>query len=133
MPVNTQKYKKTDNDQFNGKDFVQSELVEKSLLMFKVFAFPIMASVVFGAELVVMFLFALIGQIITNAIFKFSINYKQAVRMAIVASTPQLLLTFLFLNQFNLLLSTLLFLVLLGYFLFGALSYKKVAKQLVHA
>jgi len=132
LPVNTKKYKVTDTDQFYGKQFVKSELVEKSLLMFKVFAFPIMASVVFGSELVILFLFAVIGQVVVKAIFKFDINYKQAVRLAMVASTPQLLLSFIFLNQFNLLIGTLLFLLLMGYFIFAALSYKKYAKQLVH-
>jgi len=132
LPVNTQRYKATDNDQFNGKQFVKSKLVEKSLLMFKIFAFPTMASVVFGSELVIMFLFAVIGQVIAKAIFKFDINYKQAVRLTMVASTPQLLLTFIFLNQFNLLLGTLFFSILMGYFIFAALSYKKYAKQLVH-
>lgn len=121
--------------QFNGKQILGSYNIQTLKRLFQFSVYPILVSFLFGVILVTLMLFALIGQIISKTVMHFDMNYKQAVRLTFVASTPYMLFAFIgiILGFTSIAICLLEFFVLLGYFFFGLMANRKYAKQLVHA
>ncbi|MDA9271981.1 DUF1189 domain-containing protein [bacterium] len=98
-PVYAQSISELQNGVFDGQAWVNST----DILVLKwgavVCMYPIIILFLFGFFLTLLMVFALIGQAYSLIIFKFKLNYQMSCRMALVASTPLMMVIFLLMTM----------------------------------
>ncbi|KTD16997.1 DUF1189 family protein [Legionella jordanis] len=121
------------NQVFDGNTWIKSSGIERIKFLSQLMVYPTVALLFFAMFLVFYLVFALMGQFLSKLFLNFSISYKQACRLLMVSSTPQLLLLLLALAA-NVLFpgfGALLIIIFIGYYLFAMYSLKRESQKLV--
>lgn len=110
-------------------------IAEKAKSMVFQLLYPSLTMILFGAELASMLFFAYIGSWVVRVFIKYPLSYRQSLRLAYVAATPQItffILCFMMKWQ-NSVLSTLISFLFLAYYTFAVRTNKLHSNQLVVA
>lgn len=131
--MNETPFYKDMNQYFNGAQWIKTSEVHTLRLISLVIIYPLFVFAFFALYLVLYLAVALLAQVAVLALLKFSLTYKQALRLLIVASTPQItvLMIALALNWFFVGFGLILVLIISLYFGFAALSLKHDSTKLV--
>ncbi|HHF7350010.1 TPA: DUF1189 family protein [Legionella feeleii] len=121
------------NEVFDGKRWVKSSGIERVKYLSAAIIYPMVALIFFAMYLVFFLAFALMGQFVAKLFLKLSLGYKQASRLLIVSSTPQIVLLLFMLTMgwlFNWF-GIVLLIVLSIYFTYAIISLKRESHKLV--
>lgn len=83
---------------FNGKTFASDNAVGKLKLAAQALIYPIAVATIFSSLMIILFVLGFLGQVFSRIFFSFAINFKQGIRLLIVAATPMVLLVMIFLT-----------------------------------
>lgn len=121
------------NQAFNGKIWLNLSQIKLLKYFFQFSIYLCVVVVLFTFFLMLFLSFAMMGQLIAKLFFKFSLTYKQASRLLIVSSTPELTLFFIFLTlNKNYPWLGIFYLLTLGcYFSYALMSLKRATNKLV--
>ncbi|WP_419418799.1 DUF1189 family protein [Legionella sp. D16C41] len=127
-------FDKNMNQYFDSNQWLKTSGVGKLKLISQLIIYPSVVFALFFMYLVFFLIIALLGQVIALAIFRFTITYKQAFRLLMVAATPHLTILMLALafNQMVVGLGFFLVILIAIYFSYAVLSLKQDSKKLVN-
>ncbi|WP_131781457.1 DUF1189 family protein [Legionella gresilensis] len=134
IKINKIPFDKNMNQYFDGAQWLNSSGVHKLKLFSQIIIYPTIVASLFFMYLVILLVLALLGQVIALAIFRYSITYRQAVRLLNVAATPHIV-SFMILLALNWLFSGFglaLVAILAFYFCYAVLSLKRDSTKLVN-
>ena len=95
--VYTQSLKDQIDQVFNAKESFKPASILWLKYITDIMIYPVFLSLFFGTFVVFMLFFSFFGQLLSIIVFKFRLTYREACRLYMVASTPQLTLFFLLL------------------------------------
>lgn len=130
IPI-VQKFSKDVNTVFNGHKLVEESNLTRLKLISQLMIYPIVVGILLSIFVVVFPVLALMGQLFGSVFFAFKMNYLQASRMLIVASTPMMLLLMIFLTL-NILfngMGFILFALLIAYYAFGLAAFRAESRR----
>jgi hypothetical protein len=118
---------------FDAKESLKPKLLLRLKYMADLLMYPILLSVFFGMFLVPILFFSFFGQLLSTIVFKYQLTFKQACRLYIVASTPQLFLFFILLGTgVSVPYSAILFMsISAAYFSYAVMAVRKDSRQMV--
>lgn len=121
------------NEIFNGAAWLDSSGIGRVKLMLVFIIYPSLVMALFGLYMVVFLVMAMMLQFVSYLFLRFSINYLQAFRILMVASTPQfvLLMLLLLFNRVFMGAGVLLFILIALYCSFGLISLRRESNKLV--
>ncbi|WP_367605908.1 DUF1189 family protein [Legionella sp. W05-934-2] len=73
---------------FNGESFLKAYQIRGLKMLTLTVIYPVVAATYFTVALIFLLAFAMMGQIVSQTIFKVQLYYKQSCRLLFVASTP---------------------------------------------
>ena len=109
------------------------KMIEQAKKMIFIAMYPALMMILFGAELASLLLFAYIGSWVTKVFMKYPLTFRQSLRLAYVAATPQItlfVLTYMMMWQ-SATLSAMLSITFFAYYFFAVRVNKLHSKQLV--
>lgn len=121
------------NEVFDGQRWVNSSGIKRVKYLSAAIIYPMVALIFFSMYLVFFLAFALMGQFVAKLFLKLSLSFKQACRLLIVSSTPQIVVLFIILTLgwlFNWL-GVVLLAILSIYFTYAIISLKRESHKLV--
>ncbi|STX51831.1 Protein of uncharacterised function (DUF1189) [Legionella busanensis] len=127
-------FDKNMNQYFDGSQWLNTSGVQKLKLFSQVIIYPTIVLSLFFMYLAILFILALLGQVIALAIFRYSISYGQAVRLLNVSATPHIVFLMILIT-FNWLFmgfGLALVIILAFYFCYALLALKRDSTKLVH-
>lgn len=132
-PVTTRVFDNTMNQVFDAKSWLQSSHMSTVETAIGIMIYPTIALLLFFIYLVILLAFSLMAQLAAKVLLKYDITWMQAVRLLIVAATPQIVLLAILLacNTLFFGVSLLLIILLVVYFSFAVLSLRHTGNQLV--
>ncbi|MFA5959781.1 MAG: DUF1189 family protein [Tatlockia sp.] len=125
-------FSKESNSVFEGKNWVKSSGIGKLKYFFGFLIYPSVAFAFFALFVVLLLVFALMGQLIAK-LFKLSITYQQSARLVMVSITPFMVVIWSFFafgiltNRFGIIMP----LLIIFYFCFAVISLKRASHKLV--
>lgn len=133
--VYTQEFSKEGNEVFSAKQWLESAHISSLKRLGEVLIYPFVLSTFFGAFIAPLVFMALLGQLFSLAVYKFKMQLKDACRLLMVASTPQMVLFFACLTaQITLPIASFIYIaVLASYFSYAVMMVRQDSKLLVHA
>lgn len=96
--VSSQTFDKNDNGIFVGKQWLVTSDIAKIKYSTEALIYPVLALFWFSLYTVFLMAFAYMGHLFALIIFKYRLKYKEACRLFLVASTPQVLVLFVLLT-----------------------------------
>jgi len=131
--VYTQTFTSADSGVLSGKELIEKSGIRNIIWLPRLTFWPLTFMTVFSFYLVVLLVFAMMGQLISQVIFKFSITYKQACRLMAVSMTPQVVTLMLYITTQWLkgFISGISIILLSVYFSYAVLANRRDSKKLV--
>lgn len=128
-----QRFSESDNEVFHGKTWLESSNVMTMKYVAELLVYPVVTSIIFIISLIILQLLVLLAQVASQVIFKMKFKYKEASRLFMVASTPQIIITLLMTGfSINFAGEGLVHTVLIAvYYSFAILSVRRESKKLV--
>lgn len=118
---------------FNGKTFASDNALGTLKLASQAMVYPIAVGTIFASLMVILFVLGFLGQVFSRIFFSFDINFRQGIRLLVVAATPMVLLVMSFLT-FNRLFAGvgfILMIVLTFYYSYALYALRAESKQMV--
>lgn len=131
--VYAQRLNKESNEVFDAKQWIKTSGINHVKWVAEVLVYPLVTGFAFGMDIVILFFFSLIGQLLSIIVFKYKISFKESCRLFLVAATAQVAVVFIFLAA-NITLSGIgyFFLVLsFVYYCFAVLSVRRESQKMV--
>lgn len=118
---------------FDAKESLKPNLLLRLKYMADILMYPILLSVFFGMFLIPILFFSFFGQLLSTIVFKYQLTFKQACRLYIVASTPQLFLFFILLcTGISVPYSAIFFMsISAAYFCYAVMAVRQDSRQMV--
>ncbi len=133
--VHSYSFDKGDNEVFVGDEWMALNHIVRLKWILICLVYPFLALFFFGLFFTLMIVFVFLGQVFSHVVLKFDLNFKEASRMLLVASTPQFATLFMLLSM-NVVIAGIVFFyvgLLAAYFSYAALAVKRVSKKMVLA
>jgi hypothetical protein len=131
LPPHTDKISKEANGTVDSAVFLKALNEGKKIFLYSLY--PLLVSSLFSALIVFSLLFGFIGRYFSKSVLKYSLTYRDSIKLTTVAMTPVITLLFIFYltNMMESYTSLLLFFILLAYYTFAVRANKHRAKSLV--
>ncbi|STX29277.1 Protein of uncharacterised function (DUF1189) [Legionella beliardensis] len=135
LQINEAVFNPNMNQYFDSNQWISTAGIGNLKLISQVIIYPTVVLALFFMYLVFFLVIAVLAQVVSLAIFRFSLSYKQAFRLLIVAATPHLAALMIILAFDWMFMGLGLFLVSLVamYFSYAVLSLKRDSNKLVTA